>query len=458
MRVFLITSHLILFTLYSEAQLYNTGLIFDDTKYNNAWVKPFSRHIDLNKIPASYSLKNYCPRPGNQLQMNSSAAWATAWSALGILRAKQSNEINPDKIALNGLSPAFVMAYIKSPDDEDCQKDLDLFEALNFIFSEPQALHRDINDFCPSRKELNQDKKTLQLITGGFTKLIDNEMPPAQKIFTAKKSIAHNYPVVIGMYSPPSFQNAKSFWQPAEYERGEYPGQALCIIGYDDKMYGGSFEVLNSWGSRWGNDGFMWIRYEDFVKFTKYAYDVFLIDNKEGIAKMISGSAQLRSNSEKVFDVKLNKAGNYDITSPLSTGTFFRIYLNKTASAFVYVFGIDESNQYYRIFPHRDSISAAIIYPDEEIAIPGEDNYIQLTGDPGKEKLCILYSLQQLDIAQLLRRLKQMEGDIYENISVLTDGKLVKPSEITWANAELLFNTKSLEKSIVLIQIDVNHL
>lgn len=37
-------------------------------------------------------------------------------------------------------------------------------------------------------------------------------------------------------------------------------GHAMCIIGYDDDKQ--AFEVLNSWGSNWGNGGFCWISYK----------------------------------------------------------------------------------------------------------------------------------------------------------------------------------------------------
>ncbi len=458
MRILLSASLLFLFALDGAAQLYNTGLVFDDDKYNASWVKPLSSRNYISPLPQLYSLKAFCPRPGNQLQMNSSAVWASAWSGLGILKAISANNTSPDKIAEICFSPAYVMAFIKSPDDADCQNDLDLFEALNFIYTEPLALHRDINDFCPSRKELNMDQKDLKTVTGGFTRLIDEMMSPAQKISAVKKSIAHSYPVVVGMYCPPSFQKAKTFWQPPEYEKGEYPGQALCIVGYDDKMYGGSFEVLNSWGSRWGNEGFMWIRYEDFVKFTRYAYDMFLIDQKTGLLNSISGSVLVRLNTEKTIPVKLQTAGKYIATTPLAGGTFFRIYLDKTSSSYVYVFGVDETNEYFRIFPHTDNVSPAIIFPDEEITLPGEDNYIQLTGDPGNEKLCILYSLQPLDINQLLRKLKQLNGDIHENISILTDNKLIRPTDVTWETEKMQFSSKGNRETMVLIQVDIQHL
>ena len=36
------------------------------------------------------------------------------------------------------------------------------------------------------------------------------------------------------------------------------------MIGFGDNKYGGSVEVINSWGTKWGNEGFTRIKYEDY--------------------------------------------------------------------------------------------------------------------------------------------------------------------------------------------------
>ena len=45
-------------------------------------------------------------------------------------------------------------------------------------------------------------------------------------------------------------------------------GHAMVIIGYDDNMYGGAFEILNSWGEEWGDNGYIWIRESDLIKYS----------------------------------------------------------------------------------------------------------------------------------------------------------------------------------------------
>ena len=41
----------------------------------------------------------------------------------------------------------------------------------------------------------------------------------------------------------------------------------VFVIAYNDDMYGGAFQILNSYGTAWGNNGKIWIRYNDFLKY-----------------------------------------------------------------------------------------------------------------------------------------------------------------------------------------------
>jgi C1A family cysteine protease len=60
-------------------------------------------------------------------------------------------------------------------------------------------------------------------------------------------------------------ENTDICWQ-GKLPRENQEPHAICIIGYDDKRYGGAFEIVNSWGSDWGNGGYLWIKYNDFYK------------------------------------------------------------------------------------------------------------------------------------------------------------------------------------------------
>jgi len=48
--------------------------------------------------------------------------------------------------------------------------------------------------------------------------------------------------------------------------RKRWGGHAMVIIAYDDKKYGGSFLVMNSYGQKFGKKGKIWIKYEHIKK------------------------------------------------------------------------------------------------------------------------------------------------------------------------------------------------
>ena len=48
-------------------------------------------------------------------------------------------------------------------------------------------------------------------------------------------------------------------------------GHMMLIIGYDDDEANGNgaFRILNSWGEKWGDNGKLWIKYNDFFKYVR---------------------------------------------------------------------------------------------------------------------------------------------------------------------------------------------
>ena len=104
----------------------------------------------------------------------------------------------------------------------------------------------------------------------------------SQYIEDTKKALSVGVPIIIGVNLTESFRlrsenevvgiGSDGLWV---FKDGEESvgGHAMTIIGYDDYKHGGSFQVMNSWGQDFGDDGFVWIRYNDFVKTTVDYYE-----------------------------------------------------------------------------------------------------------------------------------------------------------------------------------------
>jgi len=71
-----------------------------------------------------------------------------------------------------------------------------------------------------------------------------------------KQSIVINGPVMIATYVRDL--NSPAFWRGTN----NYGGHATCLIGYDDAKE--AFLLRNSWGTKFGNGGYVWFPYKDF--------------------------------------------------------------------------------------------------------------------------------------------------------------------------------------------------
>ena len=98
-----------------------------------------------------------------------------------------------------------------------------------------------------------------------------------------KAQLADNRPIGIGALLSDSYMGWNSddvLSSHTTYNRvGIHSGHAMTIVGYDDnKGPNGAFEVVNSWGSDWGNQGFVWIDY-NFMTSGDFAIVAFIAEN-----------------------------------------------------------------------------------------------------------------------------------------------------------------------------------
>jgi hypothetical protein len=82
-------------------------------------------------------------------------------------------------------------------------------------------------------------------------------------------------------------------------------GHAMCIIGYDDNIGGGSFKLVNSWGKEWGKNGFCWLRYND-LEILRMAFSLIPNDLAQ-----ITNSSEFKTTSMEVCN---NSLKNYYIS------------------------------------------------------------------------------------------------------------------------------------------------
>jgi hypothetical protein len=441
------------------AQEVGLGLVFDDVKYEASIKKAVLTRSLYSEIPRSYSLKEYAPEPKSQGQFGTCVGWSTCYAGMTILESISKNRTDKTSTTNNTFCPGFVYKQIKSESDLYCKMGTYIDEALEIIKTKGVVKYSSMTEVnCPTyiTPSLFTDASNYKI--KDYAKLFDMFESSEFKITSVKKSLSQNNPVIIGMNVPESFYTALGVWTPTESSSLSYGGHAMCVIGYDDDKYGGAFEIMNSWGTQWGNEGFIWVKYSDFNDFVKYAYE--MIEFKTTVIeeeRFNFGGSVRYIKSDATESKAIYNNGIYTVNEAYKSGTLFRMYISNTQSTYVYAFGFDATEKTFTIFPYSEGISPLLNYASNSVCIPDEDHYIQTDNTTGKDYMCVIYSKNALDIESIKQAVENSTGNFKDRVYSNLKDKLVDNSAITFGQDNMSFSVKNSTKSVVALIIETEH-
>ncbi len=440
------------------AQDYGTGLQFNDENYDKVKQKaPLTRSL-YNNLPSQASLKMYAPIPKSQGAYGTCVGWSTAYCALTIVEALKNGWTDKDYITDNTFSPGFIYKQVKASDDHNCKFGVSIDDALYVICTKGAAPFNDLEEKnCPASIPNTIFQKAEKYRLQDYARLFNVSDNYDTKIETTKKSISENKPVVIGMKMPDSFYNAKDVWEPTEDYNLEFGGHAMCVVGYDDDKYGGAFEIQNSWGLNWGNEGYIWIKYTDYANFVKYAFELIepLASNK--VAAKLSGKVKFVNADGNTMSATFT-GNRFKMDNSYKSGTQFRIYISNNEPAYVYAFGSDETKQTFQIFPHLENISPLLNYKKNDVAIPDENHFIEMDNTIGTDYLCVLYSRTPLNIADIQLKVKAASGNFQQKVVAAIGANLIEFNDVTYEGGdEFSFNANTKGKTVVALMVETTH-
>ena len=449
-----------------------TGLLPDDGTYEQLPRKAEMLTRDYTVLPSKYSLMQYCPYVKSQSRYGTCTSWATAYAARTIAEAIKFGWTDRDKITNEAFSPIFVYALIKeSPYDEDCQKGTHIFKALQLMKEKGVPKYSSFNVLCANYiNERLMEAATRFKIDDYFTLFSITFTDRAEKIRKVKKSLSEDCPVVIAMWLPSSFYNAGNYWNGMDIDPTKHGYHAMCVVGYDDNVNGGSFQIMNSWGPNWGNNGFVWVKYSDFSNYVDQAYEIFVrkdIDRKPVpkpspkpiLLNSLAGAIDLQlATGEKMRPIldSINGMFRYRIADKFISGTRYRIYISNNEPAYVYVIGSDLRNNVGKVFPPAENISAALVYKQNHIAIPDEKYYVEMDDTKGTDYMCVLYSLNALDIDGIIREIKLTKGTFYDKVKHAIADRMVPTKDIKYVVNNIGFSART-EKIVVPLFVEISH-
>jgi len=436
------------------------GTLFDPARYEAVDQKPVLLTRDYLVLPAASSVKQYSPYPGDQGYYATCTAWAAAYAARTISESLALGRTNRAQSSGNAFSPAFL--YKNLSNDPSCRSGTFISDALTWMKGQgivkrlPIENNLDFRDihlslFTTSRRYPISDFVRLFFKWGrGDMDGIDRKVRPV------KKSISEGKPVIIAMTCPPSFANSTSgnrirdVWSPKEKYGSNYPGHAMCVVGYDDEKYGGAFEIQNSWGTFWGDGGYFWVRYSDFAMWVAEAYEI--IENLSNFKNSVQYGASIK------IELFLSRAGMPVRFNPYPTGTDFRFLMTNKYPAYIYAFSAESGTPAVEhIFPLR-GVSPVMDYSGSTIAWPGETKWIRMDNTKGTDYLVVLYSKEALDIAAIEKRFAGETGDFPERVARAVGHNFIPYSMAQYASTAIEFSAQSPNpKAVVGLLLAIEH-
>ena len=473
---------LVCIVAYAQDEEYATGLLPDDSTYDKLPIKAELLTRDYTILPSSHSLIQYCPVVRSQSHYQTCAGWASAYAARTIAEAIKYDWTDKDKITREAFSPLFIYALVKDKkpgySDDNCQNGAYTHMALEVMKNQGVPKLSAFNVMCANY--VSEDLKRLAQaykIDDYFTLFRSIVNDGNEKVRKVKKSISEDCPVIISMELPQSFHSAKETWNGQDVDPSKHGRHAMCVVGYDDNKQGGAFCVMNSWGQNWGDNGFVWIKYDDFAKFVYQAFEIYVRKMpkpqpqptpqptpkptpKVDVIKTnrLAGNVELQlSTGEKMKATRQagDKIGKYRLSDSYISGTRYRMYISNNEPAYVYIIGSDLSGILTKVFPSKDNISAALTYKSNHIAIPDEHYYIELDNTKGTDYMCVLYSKDALDINTIINQMRGIKGSFYDKLNVLND-LLITGTDVTYGQKEIRFQALS-QKTVVPIVIEIPH-
>lgn len=465
------------------------GLNTNDFGIEKVPLKNRGLNPDSVKLPASVDLSIYCPSVRNQGNDGTCVGWSTGYYMRTILEAKRLKLTDKKKINQISFSANYLYNSIKENKVNDCSQGTDMSKAFEFLKTKGNVKYTDQDwSKCQNDSSLKPPTTSRILDYSNLFELIDRQ---ESNIISAKKALAEGSPIVVGIITTPNLNEMKqgsfwdkllfkiysffgldaaqkydhTLWKPAEKLSG---GHAICVVGYDDNHYDGAFYAINSYGAKWGNNGFFWIKYTDFGRLAKYGYQAFVHSDASANDIALQGEINFDNFSKPIPFTKnnlkvspkdtVNQLVAYTLTTPQKTGTGYTFKATLNKNAYLYLISASSCclDLTTKLFPNNSKISA-LISANTELHLPADsliDNEMQpqkyTIGPPlGTENWLFLFSEKEIDADDYAHKIAMAKGNVQSRILKVFGNELVPFSQIIYQKNKKAFILKGGHKGSI---------
>jgi Papain family cysteine protease len=448
--------------LASTISKFQTGGKLDPQEFSKASVyEGLSDDGGKNPLPEAVSLLKFAPDRKNQGKQGSCVAWSSGYAAHTILKSA-STRTDPNG---NAFSPAFLYNNIGL---DGCQGSY-IIRAMEFMQKTGalpyQQFPYDENDCSRSASQsLIQQAGSNKI--HGFTRLTDDDGVSSLNFRAIKEHLAKDAPVIIGMMVGGTFMQemmGQKVWHPtsSDFSQMGFGGHAMCVIGYNDRIEGGAFEIMNSWGPEWGQNGVAFVRYADFKKFVREAYGVDPLP-KQGAALNVDFEVNIglvNNETRQYIPLKATGGNTFTTTSAIRKGSRFKMEVKNALECYVYIFGQEANGSSSVLFPYKPihspyfGITGYRLFPRKES--------IMADSVGNRDFMAVVVSKQPLDYNALNSKMSQSSQGTYAGklAEAIGAAAIKNVSYSNTGNGTMYFKADATDRNNVVgcvVQIDKN--
>lgn len=465
------------------------GAIFDDKEAaaSEAALLDLSLGTRGEVVTTAHSLKPYAPTPRKQ---NAGTCVGYALSnAVSIMFATRDSLVDKADINANVLSALYIYNQIQR---RGCDIGARITDAMALVKNQGGCTAKLFPDTDKNCQKLPDDALKLKALDNrikDYISIFPRNETDEEKVALTKKQLLEGRAVVIGMNITQSFFLVKPGDRYIDINKASpdaVGGHAMCIVGYDDHRE--AFEIMNSWGKDWGNEGFIWMKYDDFAKYVKYGYAPIIdelasdqIDNnitmKGEFAFRYPAGFDENSDSPMFKEMTPTLEGNNYVIADWKVRDVYQLLgRGMTKYSYTYVFSIDAENKAELHFPRTiktqrtakndPGMDAADEVPirkkplnmhtDDFMIIPGEFTALQAV-HKGTDNIFVIYSHEEIpDIQKRMERVQAAQGkDINKRLKKGFDDIFIPRKNIKYSKQEMSFTATSDKGIAVPIVLEI---
>lgn len=203
-------------------------------------------------LPSSVLL--VMPPVGYQGSEGCCVSFAAAYAARSCEQYYRTNATSYS-LSTNIFSPEFVFNQVQSG---SCAAS-SLLTTLDLIVNKGvcswATMPYSYNDGCSLQPTASQLSAAANYKITSYSRVYTTD------ITAMKTSLSNKHPLMMTFANDNNFNNAGPGYIWKSYDAsGGYGGHAITICGYDDSRH--AYKAINSWGTTWGDAGYIWIDYD----------------------------------------------------------------------------------------------------------------------------------------------------------------------------------------------------